>query len=88
MTTIDLTGRPSAYEVLNDYISENDAENFFLFDNEEFDQVMSDVLLESNRDKQIEYYQRAQEILNEQVPAVYIADYQILWGSTNNITGL
>ena len=88
MTSIDLTGRPSAYEVLNDYISENDAENFFLFDNEEFDQVMSDVLLESNRDKQIEYYQRAQEILNEQVPAVYIADYQILWGSTNNITGL
>lgn len=88
MTTIDLTGRPSAYEVLNDYISTNDAENFFLFNNKEFDKVMSDVLLETDRDKQIEYYQRAQEILNEQAAAVYIADYEILWGSKKNITGL
>jgi peptide/nickel transport system substrate-binding protein len=88
MTAIDLTGRPSAYEVLNDYISDNDAENFFLFNNEEFDQVMSDVLLETDPDAQIEYYHRAQEILNEEAPAVYIADYQIIWGSNPNITGL
>ncbi|RLL43980.1 DNA-binding protein [Oceanobacillus piezotolerans] len=88
MTAIDLTGRPSAYEVLNDYVSTNDAENFFLFKNEEFDQVMADVLRETDREKQIEYYHRAQEILNEQAAAVYIADYQILWGSKQNITGL
>lgn len=88
MTAIDLTGRPSAYEVLNDYVSNNDAENFFLFNHEEFDQVMSDVLLETDRDKQIDYYHRAQEILNEEAAAVYIADYQILWGSKQNITGL
>lgn len=88
MTTIDLTGRPSAYEVLNDYVSDNDAENFFLFNNEEFDQVMSDVLLETEVDKQLEYYHRAQEILNEEAAAVYIADYQIVWGSKQNITGL
>ncbi|WP_249870520.1 ABC transporter substrate-binding protein [Oceanobacillus saliphilus] len=88
MTTIDLTGRPSAYEILNDYISTNDAENFFLFDNEEFDQVMADVLKETEREKQIDYYHRAQEILNEESAAVYIADYQILWGSKQDISGL
>lgn len=88
MTTIDLTGRPSAYEILNDYISTNDNENFFRFKNDEYDQVMADVLKETDREKQIEYYQRAQEILTEQATAVYIADYEILWGSKKNITGL
>lgn len=88
MTTIDLTGRPSAFEVLNDYISNNDAENFFRFNHPEFDQVMSDVLKETEKAKQIEYYHRAQEILSEQATAVYIADYQILWGSKKSITGL
>jgi peptide/nickel transport system substrate-binding protein len=88
MTTIDLTGRPSAFEVLNDYISTNDSENFFRFSNAEFDQVMSDVLKETEKAKQIGYYHRAQEILNEQATAVYIADYQILWGSKKPITGL
>ncbi|MFJ7737720.1 ABC transporter substrate-binding protein [Lysinibacillus sp. NPDC097287] len=88
MTTIDLTGRPSAYEVLNDYISTNDSENFFLFKNAEFDQVMSDVLKETDAAKQVGYYQRAQEILAEQAAAVYIADYQIVWGSDKQVTGL
>lgn len=88
MTTIDLTGRPSAFEVLNDYISTNDSENFFRFKNDEFDQVMSDVLKETDKTKQIDYYHRAQEILSEQATAVYIADYQILWGSKKPISGL
>ncbi|HWI47378.1 MAG TPA: ABC transporter substrate-binding protein [Rummeliibacillus sp.] len=88
MTTIDLTGRPSAYEILNDYISTNDGENFFRFKNKEFDKVMADVLKESDTKKQIELYQRAQEILTEQSPAVYIADYQILWGSNKKVSGL
>lgn len=88
MTTIDLTGRPSAYEILNDYISDNDAENFFHFHDEEFDQVMADALLETEPEKQIAYYHRAQEILSEQAPAVYIADYQIVWGANPEITGL
>ncbi|WP_067725962.1 ABC transporter substrate-binding protein [Oceanobacillus damuensis] len=88
LTTIDLTGRPSAYEILDDYISTNDAENFFLFDNQEFDQVMADVRKETEIEKQIDYYHRAQEILNEESAAVYIADYQILWGSKQNISGL
>ena len=66
MTTIDLTGRASAFEVLNDYISTNDSENFFLFKNEEYDKIMADVLKETDQAKQIEYYHRAQEILAEQ----------------------
>lgn len=88
MTAIDLTGRPSAYEVLNDYVSTNDAENFFLFKNAEFDQVMEDVLQEIDPDKQIQYYREAQKILAEQAAAVYIADYQIIWGSDKAVTGL
>ncbi len=88
MTAIDLTGRPSAYEVLNDYVSTNDAENFFLFNNPEFDQVMADVLLEIDPAKQVEYYHKAQAILAEQAAAVYIADYQIIWGSDKAVSGL
>ncbi|GAA3349101.1 ABC transporter substrate-binding protein [Lysinibacillus sp. FSL M8-0216] len=88
MTTIDLTGRASAYEVLNDYISTNDSENFFLFKNDEYDKIMTDVLKETDQAKQIEYYHRAQEILAEQATAVYIADYQIVWGADKQVTGL
>ncbi len=88
MTAIDLTGRPSAYEVLNDYVSTNDAENFFLFKNAEFDQVMKDVLHETDQAKQVEYYKKAQAILAEQAAAVYIADYQIVWGSDKAVSGL
>ncbi|TQR20552.1 ABC transporter substrate-binding protein [Psychrobacillus vulpis] len=88
MTTIDLTGRPSAYEILNDYISTNDSENFFRFKNAEFDKIMADVLKEADRDKQIQMYQRAQEILNEDSASVYIADYQVLWASDKEIEGL
>lgn len=88
MTTIDLTGRASAYEILNDYISTNDGENFFLFKNEEYDKIMADVLKETDTAKQIAYYQRAQEILAEQAVSVYVADYQIVWGSDKQVTGL
>lgn len=88
MTTIDLTGKPSAYEVLNDYISTNDKENFFRFNNKEFDKVMADVLKETDQKKQIEMYKRAQEILSEQSAAVYIADYQVLWAANKKIEGL
>lgn len=88
MTTIDLTGRASAYEILNDYISINDGENFFLFKDAEYDQIMTDVLKETDQAKQIAYYHRAQEILAEQSPAVYIADYQIIWGSDKQVSGL
>lgn len=87
MTTIDLTGRPSAYEILNDYISYNDSENFFRFNNAEFDTVMEDVLKEPDLDKQIKLYQRAQEILAEEVGAVYIADYQFIWAVNKRLEG-
>lgn len=87
MTTIDLTGRPSAYEILNDYISTNDSENFFKYKNAEFDQLMVDVLKEKDLAKQIEIYHRAQEILNEDAAAVHIADYQLIWGLNKALEG-
>lgn len=87
MTTIDLTGRPSAYEVLNDYISTNDSENFFRFSNTEFDEVMSDVLQEPELDEQIKLYHRAQEILTEESASVFIADYQIVWALDKALEG-
>ncbi|UPW84688.1 ABC transporter substrate-binding protein [Lysinibacillus sp. Ag94] len=88
MTTIDLTGRASAYDILNDYISTNESENFFKFKNAEYDKIMENVLKERDQAKQIDYYHRAQEILAEQAAAVYIADYQIVWGSNKKVTGL
>lgn len=88
MTAIDLTGRPSAYEILNDYISTNDNENFFRFNNEEYDEIMEEVLLEEDDDAQVELYQRAQEILAEEAAAVYIADYQFIWALHPQLEGL
>ena len=87
MTAIDLTGRPSAYEILNDYVSTNDAENFFRFKNDEFDKIMKNVLLETDPDKRITMFKRAQEILNEDAAAVYIADYQLIWAMDENLEG-
>ena len=87
MTAIDLTGRPSAYEILNDYISTNDSENFFKFNNAEFDGVMSDVLKEPDLDEQIKLYHRAQEILTEEAASVFIADYQIVWALDKDLEG-
>lgn len=87
MTTIDLTGRPSAYEILNDYISTNDSENFFKFHSEEFDQIMADVLLEDDLEEQIKLYHRAQEILSEEAAAVYVADYQFIWTLNPDLEG-
>ncbi|MFJ3388134.1 MULTISPECIES: hypothetical protein [unclassified Lysinibacillus] len=77
MTTIDLTGRASAYDILNDYISTNESENFFKFKNAEYDKIVENVLKERDQATQIDYYHRAQEILAEQAAAVYIADYQV-----------
>ena len=88
MTAIDLTGRPSAYEILNDYISTNDGENFFRFNNANFDKTMSEVLLETDPDKQVEYFKQAQRILTEEAAAVYIADYQVIWGTDKAVSGL
>lgn len=88
MTAIDLTGRPSAFEVLNDYISTNDGENFFRFNNADFDNVMSEVLLETDQEKQVDYFKQAQSILTEEAAAVYIADYQVIWGSDKAVSGL
>jgi peptide/nickel transport system substrate-binding protein len=87
MTAIDLTGRPSAYEILNDYVSTNDSENFFKFSNAEFDKVMADVLKEPELGEQIKLYHRAQEILTEEAAAVYVADYQIIWALNKDLEG-
>lgn len=87
LTTIDLTGRPSAYEILDDYVSTNDSENFFRFKNEEYDELMKAVLKETDVQKQIDIYHRAQEVLNEQAAAVHIADYQLVWGLTKGLEG-
>ncbi|WP_026907194.1 ABC transporter substrate-binding protein [Paucisalibacillus globulus] len=86
MTIIDFTGVLSPYETINRYVSDAD-NNFFNFKNEEFDQLMSEVLVESNTDRQKEIYQRLQEILSEEAAAVYLADYQIIWALNPKLEG-
>lgn len=87
MTTIDITGRPSAYEILNDYLSTNNNENFHNFNNEDFDQVMADALLEDDLEEQIKLYHQAQEILTEEAAAVFVADYQFIWTLNPDLEG-
>src|SRR5699024_8456736 len=88
ITAIEITGRPSPFEILGNYQSDNDARNFYRFDNEEYDNVLKEASLEVESDKQIEYSHRAQEILNEEAVASYIADPQTLWVHDSNLTGL
>lgn len=86
MTVIDFTGSLSPYETMKRYISDA-SNNFFHFNNDEFDQLMKDVLLEKTEHQQIEMYNKAQEILNKEAAAAYIADYQFIWAMDPRIKG-
>ena len=86
MTVIDFTGELSPYETMERYLSTAD-NNFFGFKNAEFDEVMAEVVGETDEGRQLELYQRAQEILNEDAAAAYLADYQFIWAMNKNLEG-
>ncbi|GGA65010.1 ABC transporter substrate-binding protein [Ornithinibacillus halotolerans] len=86
MTVIDFTGELSPYETIKRYIS-GAGNNFFNFENAEFDELMQDVIVEQDADRQNELYGRAQEILSEEAAAVYLADYQIIWALNPELEG-
>lgn len=86
MTAIDFTGKLSPYDILNRYISDAD-NNFMNFKNEEYDEVLKEVISEEDLDKQIELYHRAQEILTEDATAVFLGDYQFIWVMDKNVEG-
>jgi len=86
MTIIDFTGVLSPYETINRYVSDA-GNNFFNFSHAEYDQLMDEVLTESNPDRQKEIYYRLQEILSEEAAAVYLADYQIIWALNPKLEG-
>ncbi|MEW9677175.1 ABC transporter substrate-binding protein [Lentibacillus sp. L22] len=83
MTLIDFTGKLDPYEILGRYSSKLSSRNLTNFDNPEYDQLMDDALVEPSEEKRIDMYKQAQEILTEQAAAVFICDYQTLWGLHN-----
>ncbi|GIO27013.1 ABC transporter substrate-binding protein [Ornithinibacillus bavariensis] len=86
MTIIDFTGKLSPYETIKRYQSE-DSGNLVHFSNNEYDELMKNVLLETDENRQIEMYHRAQEILAEEAAAAFIADYQIIWAMNPKMEG-
>ncbi len=86
MTIIDFTGVLSPYETIKRYHTEA-SNNFFNYSNEEFDQLMEEVIVETDENKQVEMFHRAQEVLSEDAAAVYMADYQIIWALNPKLEG-
>lgn len=78
MTAIDFTGKLDPHNILRRYISDYST-NFFNFENEEYDNLLDDVLLEDEEEVRAEMYKQAQEILTEEAAAVYVLDYQFVW---------
>ncbi|MFC4619444.1 ABC transporter substrate-binding protein [Camelliibacillus cellulosilyticus] len=87
MTMIDFTGYLSPYQILERYRTDASG-NLMNYSNPEYDTLMKDVLLEQDKDKQIQMYRRAQEILTKDAAAVYIADYQSTWAMDKKYTGM
>lgn len=86
MTMIDFTGYLSPFQILQRYRTNVDG-NLMNFSDPEFDQVMHDVLLTNDKNKQIQLYQQAQEILTKDAAAVFICDYQTIWALDKQYEG-
>jgi peptide/nickel transport system substrate-binding protein len=78
MTAIDITGYLNPHETMTRYSSDH-PENYYSYENEEYDQLMADVLLEDDEEARADIYKKAQELLSEDAAAAYLLDYQFAW---------
>lgn len=71
LTIIGHTGRLEPYALLAKYLSDG-SENYFNYKNPEFDELMERVKQEQDSAERSEIYKRIQNILAEDIPAVYL----------------
>ncbi|MGM0640999.1 MAG: ABC transporter substrate-binding protein [Thermotogota bacterium] len=85
-TIIGFTGKLSSYDILKRYLSYY-SRNFFNYNNPEYDKVIEKATKETDLDKRIEYYKKAQVILSEDLPAIYLMDPNFIVALQNNLAG-
>lgn len=62
--------------------------NWSLFDNSEADKMIEEAREEKNRDERIKKYHRFQEIINEEVPAIFLFSPKYLYLVDNSVKGI
>ncbi len=85
-TLIDFTGKLDPYPVLRRYISDF-GRNFLNHDSPQFDSVMERALRSTDASERELLYREAQAILARTVPAVFIADYELIWAMDERFDG-
>ncbi|PLR75763.1 hypothetical protein CU633_19360 [Bacillus sp. V3-13] len=87
MTVISHTGRLDPDAMLARYHSQS-GENYYNYKNQEIDQLLTEAKVELNEQKRKEMYTKIQEILAEEVPAVYIQAPDSIIAMNKKVEGL
>ena len=64
------------------------ANNFFMWSNEEVDQLMTDGIQEQDQEARVEMYKRIQEIVAEEVPFLFLLNLQNISFFNKRVKGL
>ena len=71
-----------------DTLGTGGANNFFNYSNEEVDQLLQDGIREQDEAKRIEIYKRIQEIIADEVPFMFLLNFQNISFYANRVKGL
>lgn len=86
LTIVGHTGRLEPYALLAKYISTG-SENYFNYKNPQLDQMLAEVKEERDLDKKYEIYGEIQELLAEEIPAIYIQTPEKIILTSKNLKG-
>ena len=71
-----------------DTLMTDGANNFFMWSNEEVDQLMTDGIQEQDQEARVEMYKRIQEIVAEEVPFLFLLNLQNISFFNKRVKGL
>ena len=86
LTVVGHTGRLDAYSLLSRYRSDA-AENYFNYANDEMDALLDEYVTELDADRRTEIAHRMEEILADDVPALYIQDPIQIYVTDSSLEG-
>ena len=86
LTVVGHTGRLDAYSLLSRYRSDA-SENYFNYENDEFDRLLDGYAMELDGERRAGMAHRMEEILAEDVPALYIQDPIQIYVTDSSLQG-